>query len=76
MSDSKPCPALERNQGLIEVCANCPNRKPVSLEGLAKQVAALIVHGASDGFGRGINTAYRNAIRLIDDYENKELNNG
>ena len=43
MSDSKPCPALEwidsdRIHGLHEACANCPNRKPVSLQLLVERV--------------------------------------
>jgi hypothetical protein len=80
MSDSKPCPALEwidsdRIHGLHEACATCPNRKPVSLEGLVKSLEARILGSTINGFQRGQNTAYRDAVALVRLYQ-KELNNG
>ena len=72
MSDSKPCPALERNQGLIEACATCPNRKPVSLEELVKRVDAKYKHDAADYL---YDCGIYDVLEIIKAYE-KELNNG
>jgi hypothetical protein len=73
MSDSKPCHALERNQGLIEVCATCPNRKPVSLEGLVRLVDDRREHAQDGDFLDGYYTAMEHCMQIIEAYE-KELN--
>ena len=76
MSALKPCPVLQSNDGTIrERCATCPNRKPVSLEGLANWIDEKVTPSSVDSFERGKNTAFREASKLIRAYE-KELNNG
>ena len=77
MSDSKPCPALEwidsdRIHGLREACANCPNRKPVSLEGLVKRMEAAQTFGLTE-MGKALNSGIIQAMRLTREYQ-KELN--
>jgi hypothetical protein len=59
--------------GVASVCRDCPNRKPVSLEGLALEFEARLVSSTINGFERGQNSAYRHAIEIIKAYE-KELN--
>ena len=79
MSDSKPCPVMRANKFapdvIINACATCPNRKPVSLEGLVKSLEARLLESAINGFQRGQNTAYRDAVALVR-FHQKELNNG
>ena len=84
MSDSKPCPvealtAISTGKLAKQLCATCPNRKPVSLEGLAKRMREHYLDteladmsGTEDSaFNSGIATA----VEVILAYE-KELNNG
>jgi hypothetical protein len=76
MSALKPCPVLQSNDGTIrERCAKCPNRKPVSLEGLVKQIEDKDSHCADSDFECGYNDALVDAVALVRRYQ-KELNNG
>jgi hypothetical protein len=75
MSDSKPCPVLQSNDGTIrERCATCPHRKPVSVEGLVKRMEAAQTFGLTE-MGKAVNSGIREAMRLTREYQ-KEVNNG
>jgi hypothetical protein len=80
VSDLKPCRALEwvdsdRIHGLHEACANCPNRKPVSLEKLVRLVDDRREHAQDGDFLDGYYTAMEHCMQIIEAYE-EELNNG
>ena len=75
MSALKPCPVLQSNDGTIrERCAKCPNRKPVSLEGLVKRMEVAQTF-TLPGLGKAVNSGIREAMRLTREYQ-EELNNG
>ena len=77
MSDSKPCPvealtAISTGKLAKQLCATCPNRKPVSLEGLVKRMEAAQTFGLTE-MGKALNSGIIQAMRLTREYQ-KELN--
>ena len=75
MSDSKPCPVESAKYGSLAVLyRDCPNRKPVSLEGLVKRMEAAQTFGLTE-MGKAVNSGIREAMRLTREYQ-KEVNNG
>jgi len=79
----KPCPveslnAIKTGTLAKQLCLDCPRRKPISLEALAKRVEAKDIEYSYRGFERGYNEALVDVVAMIRDYEReingKELN--